>query len=53
MYAIVKKLTAEESANAYGHKFVVEKYYMAGCRPSCYFFHDLDDAEEYANRIND
>ncbi|MDE6131260.1 MAG: hypothetical protein K2F74_06680 [Muribaculaceae bacterium] len=53
MYAIVKKLTAEESANAYGHKYVVEKYYMAGCRPSYYFFMRLDDAKEYANRIND
>ena len=52
MYARVKKLTVEESANAYGHKYVVEKYYMVGYRPSYYFFMRLEDAKEYADRIN-
>ena len=52
MYAIIKKLTAEESANVYGHKYVVEKYYMSGCKPSYYYFVRLEDAQEYADRIN-
>ena len=52
MYAIIKKLTAEESANVYGHKYVVEKYYMPGCRPSYYYFMRLDDAKKHADAIN-
>lgn len=52
MHAYIKKLTAEESAQAYGYKYVVEKYYSAGCKPSYYFFMKLEDAQEYADRIN-
>lgn len=52
MHAIIKPLTAEESATAYGHKYVVKKYYMAGYRPIYYYFMRLEDAQEYADRIN-
>ena len=52
MYTIIKKLTAEESANVYGHKYVVEKYHMAGCRPSYYYFMRLEDAKKHADAIN-
>lgn len=53
MYARIKKLTPEESAQAYGHKYAVEKYHSAGCKPTYYFFMKLEDAQEYANRINE
>lgn len=52
MFATIEKLTAEESANAYGKKYVVKKYHRADCAPSYYYFNTLEDAEEYKNRIN-
>lgn len=52
MFAVIEKLTAEESAMVYGKKYIVKKYYCAGYRPSCYYFDTLKDAEEYKNRIN-